>query len=97
MEKNYADDYLGITPMGDVITKKESLEARKNSQLHYDSIDLSDMVVRVYGNTAIVTARADVKGSDVGADFSGPYRFTRVWVKRNGRWQVVSYQATVTK
>ena len=80
-----------------MITKSESMAARKNAQLRYDAINLTDMVVRVYGNTAIVTARADVKGTDLGADFSGPYRFTRVWVKRNGQWQVASYQATVTK
>jgi ketosteroid isomerase-like protein len=65
--------------------------------LHYDSIDFSEMVVRVYGDTAVVTARAEVKGTDLGEDFSGPYRFTRVWVKRNGEWQAISYQATVTR
>jgi len=97
VERHYADDYVAITPSGDVITKSESIAARKNAQLRYDAINLTDMVVRVYGNTAIVTARADVKGTDLGADFSGPYRFTRVWVKRNGQWQVASYQATVTK
>src|SRR5439155_20517398 len=97
VERNYADDYLAIPPSGDVITKSESMAARNNAQLRYDAINLTGMVVRVYGNTAIVTARADVKGTDLGADFSGPYRFTRVWVKRNGRWQVASYQATVTK
>jgi ketosteroid isomerase-like protein len=55
------------------------------------------MVVRVYGDTAVVTARADVKGHQLGEDFSGPYRYTRVWVRRNGQWQTVSYQATVTQ
>jgi ketosteroid isomerase-like protein len=55
------------------------------------------MVVRLYGNTAIVTARALVKGTELGEEFSGPYRFTRVWVRRNGKWVTVSYQATVTR
>ena len=55
------------------------------------------MVVRLYGNTAVVTARAEVRGRDLGEEFNGPYRYTRVWVKRNGRWQTVSYQATVTR
>ena len=41
------------------------------------------MVVRLYGDTAIVTARADVKGHQLGEDFSGPYRYTRVWVRRS--------------
>jgi ketosteroid isomerase-like protein len=96
-QRTLADDYVAISPLGDVITKEDTILARKGSQLHYDSIDLSEMVVRVYGDTAIVTARADVKGKDLGQDFSGPYRFTRVWVKRDGQWQTVSYQATVTR
>ena len=45
----------------------------------------------------IVTARADVKGHQLGEDFSGPYRYTRVWVRHSGHWQAVSYQATVTQ
>lgn len=92
-----ADDYVAITPLGQVTTKKDALSARKSGQLRYDTIDLSDMVVRLYGDTAVVTARADVKGHQLGEDFSGPYRYTRIWVRRAGRWQTVSYQATVTQ
>jgi hypothetical protein len=95
--RTLADDYLGITPLGQVITKGDTVAARKSGQLRYDSIEISDMVVRVYGSTAVVTARADVKGRDLGEEFNGPYRFTRIWVRRNGHWQAVSYQATVTR
>ncbi len=95
-ERTLAENYVAIGPFGNVISKAQTIQARKNSQLHYDSIDLSEMVVRVFGNTAVVTGRADVKGKDLGEDFSGPYRFTRIWIKQNGRWQTVSYQATVT-
>lgn len=92
-----ADDYVAIGPLGQVTTKKEAISARRSGQLRYDNIDVTDMVVRLYGDTAVVTARADVKGHQLGEDFSGPYRYTRVWVKRSGRWQAVSYQATVTQ
>jgi ketosteroid isomerase-like protein len=97
VQRTLADDYVAISPLGQIITKAETVAARKSGQLHYDSLEISDVVVRVYGTTAIVTARADVKGRDFGEEFSGPYRFTRVWVRRNGQWQAVSYQATVTR
>jgi hypothetical protein len=97
VERTLAEDYVGIGPLGAVVTKDDTVAARKAAQLHYDSIEISEMVVRLYGNTAVVTARAEVKGSELGEDFSGPYRFTRVWVRRNGHWQTVSYQATVTR
>src|ERR1700756_256504 len=96
-ERTLADDYVAISPLGQVIGKAETVAARKTAQLRYDSIEVSDMVVRLYGNTAVVTARADVRGRELGEEFSGSYRFTRVWVRRNGHWLTVSYQATVTR
>jgi ketosteroid isomerase-like protein len=95
--RTLAEDYVAITPLGQVTTKQDTLAARKSGQLRYDTINVSDMVVRVYGDTAVVTARADVKGHQLGEDFSGPYRYTRIWVRRTGHWQAVSYQATVTQ
>jgi hypothetical protein len=96
-QRTLADDYVAITPLGQVTTKQDSVSARKSGQLRYDTINVSDMVVRIYGDTAVVTARADVKGHQLGEDFSGPYRYTRVWIRRAGHWQTVSYQATVTQ
>ena len=96
-QRTLAEDYVAITPLGQVTTKQDTVSARKSGQLRYDAIDVSDMVVRVYGDTAVVTARADIKGHQLGEDFSGPYRYTRVWVRRTGHWQAVSYQATVTQ
>ena len=96
-QRTLADDYVAITPLGQVTTKQDTVSARKSGQLRYDTINVSDMVVRIYGDTAVVTARADVKGHQLGEDFSGPYRYTRVWVRRSGHWQTVSYQATVTQ
>jgi ketosteroid isomerase-like protein len=95
--RTLAEDYVAITPLGQVTTKQDTISARKSGQLHYDTINVTDMVVRLYGDTAVVTARADVKGHQLGEDFSGPYRYTRIWVRRAGRWQAVSYQATVTQ
>src|SRR5437868_2867845 len=97
VQRTLAEDYVAITPLGQVTTKQDTLSARKSGQLRYQAIDVTDMVVRIYGDTAVVTARADVKGHQLGEDFSGPYRYTRIWVRRNGHWQTVSYQATVTQ
>ena len=96
-KRTLAEDYVAITPLGQVTTKQDTVSARKSGQLRYETIDVSDMVIRIYGDTAVVTARADVKGHQLGEDFSGPYRYTRVWVRRTGHWQAVSYQATVTQ
>ncbi len=95
--RTLAEDYVAITPLGQITTKQDTVSARRSGQLRYEAINITDMVVRLYGDTAVVTARADVKGHQLGEDFSGPYRYTRVWVRRSGHWQAVSYQATVTQ
>ncbi len=95
--RTLAEDYVAITPLGQITTKADTISARRSGQLRYEAMNITDMVVRVYGDTAVVTARADVRGHQLGEDFSGPYRYTRVWVRRNGQWQTVSYQATVTQ
>jgi len=42
----------------------------------------------------VVTGRSNPKGTIDGKDVSGPIRFTRVYVKRNGNWQSVLFQQT---
>jgi ketosteroid isomerase-like protein len=57
------------------------------------SYKLEDMRVRICGNAAVVTGRNVLQASLKGKDTSGPYRFTDVFVKRDGRWQCVATQA----
>jgi len=96
-ERILSDDYLAIGPLGQFVTKADTVAARRQSQVKFDSIHISNLKIRVYGDTAIVTGRAEVRGSDLGEDFSGPYLYTRIWAKVNNEWKTVSYQATVSR
>jgi ketosteroid isomerase-like protein len=94
LDKHTADDYMLISMSGQISDKAKMLEGFKSGQSKLTSDDLSDMKVRVYGNTAIVTGKADVKGMLGGQDATGQILFTRVYVKKNGTWQTVSLQQT---
>ena len=52
------------------------------------------MKVRVYGNTAVVTSRAQLEGTNGASDISGKYRYTRVYNYRYGQWKIVSFEAS---
>lgn len=93
-ETNYADDYVRVGPTGEVMTKADFVNALKSGDLKYESIEPSDVKIRTYGNTAVVTAKAAVKGTNKGQDISGSYRSTRVLVNRGGKWQEVSFHTT---
>ena len=95
LERMTSDDYTFITLRGELRTKAEIVQGFKTGSFHYESRQISDLKVRVYGTSAVVTGRSIQKGSENGKDYSGDYRFTRVYVKQDGRWQTVALQTTL--
>jgi ketosteroid isomerase-like protein len=90
-----SDDYTFINLYGQMSDKSQMLDAFKTGRTKLTTNDLSDMKVRVYGNTAVITGKADVKGTMGGKDTNGQLMFTRVYVKKGGRWQSVAFQQTL--
>ncbi len=88
-----AEDYLQIDLDGNVRDKSAALRRIESAEIQLQSNSLDQMVVRLFGDTAVVTARSTPKGTINGKDFP-PIRYSRVYVKRGGRWQVVMFQMT---
>jgi ketosteroid isomerase-like protein len=94
VDRLLADDYLGISANGTLETKADELTRRKSGSLHITQLDLSDIKVRIYGDTAVVTSKADLVGKVGDRDISGRYRYTRVYSNRDGQWRIVSFEAS---
>lgn len=94
MDHLLADDYIGITSNGTVETKAQDLAQRRAGTVKITQLDLSDMHVRLYGDTAVVTSRAQLQGTNGASDISGNYRYTRVYAQRLGHWKIVSFEAS---
>jgi len=94
LEKQTSDDYTLINMNGQMSDKSQMLNAFKSGQTKLTADEVSDMKVRVYGNTAVITGKADVKGTLGGKDADGQIMFTRVYVKKGGSWQSVAFQQT---
>ena len=94
MSSMLADDYLGISANGRLSTKTETLDSFKTGSIHFSAMNTADRKIRVYGSTAVVVSRAQVTGSQQGQDLSGHYRYTRVYHRENGVWQIVSFEAS---
>jgi ketosteroid isomerase-like protein len=89
-----ADDIMSTDPSGRVTDKAQDKKDLSSGDLKFQSIELSDLKIRVYGNTAVVTGTETLKGTYKEQDISGKYRYTDIWAKRNGKWQAVGSQAT---
>ena len=93
-EKLLADDYTGIYSNGRLYTKAQDIEDLKSGALKYESIDVREIKIRAYGDTAVAVSLVSVKGTRGGKPFSADFRLTRVWVKQKGNWKSVAFQAT---
>jgi ketosteroid isomerase-like protein len=89
-----ADDIIDTDPSGRVTDKAQDKTDLSSGDLKFQSIELSELKVHVYGDTAVAAGTSTLKGTYKGQDISGKYRFTDVWVKRNGKWHAVASQST---
>jgi ketosteroid isomerase-like protein len=89
-----SDDYMFINAYGQLSDKATTMNGIKTGNIKLTSNEVSDLKVRVYGNTAVVTGKANSKGTIGGRELKAPVLFTRVYVKNNGKWQSVAFQQT---
>jgi ketosteroid isomerase-like protein len=71
----------------------DSLPKTGSSSTH-EMMQSDDTRVRIYGNTAVVTALTSTKGKFSGQVFTTKERATDIFVKQNGQWQYVLSQLT---
>jgi type II secretory pathway pseudopilin PulG len=90
LDRLIADSFLGTLDDGRTVRKPEQLAANRPGDRKVESWNQTDLVVRLYGETAVVTGLAAVKDrfrSEGAREFT--FRFTHVWTKLDGRWQLV--------
>lgn len=99
LDRIYANDFIGIGPSGTVRTKPQVISDFTSGDLKFQSITTDDVRVRVYGNTAVETGISIMSGQDKGKTVPPDNRFTRVWVKQQGRWRLVAnhYSSLITR
>ena len=83
-----ADDFVGIGPLGFMLTKEQWLARFQSGALRYDAFAWDEVRVRVYGDAAIATGRQSQAGTYQGHDVRGQFRATQVFVRQDGRWRL---------
>ncbi|MBZ5598645.1 MAG: nuclear transport factor 2 family protein [Acidobacteriia bacterium] len=85
-----ADDFLGTEPDGKRVTKADLVaEIKGPSEVASNRLNEDDVKMRFYGTTAVVNGSESWKLKN---GKSGRYIWTDIFVKRNGKWQVVASQ-----
>ena len=89
-EENLADDYVLIMPTGVVKTKRDVIRELATPGMKMDPYEPFEVQVRMYGETAVVTGRMRQRFLLGGIRYAHDLRYTDVYVKRKGRWHLVS-------
>jgi uncharacterized protein (TIGR02246 family) len=90
----FADDLVVVVPGMRPLNKTDSLGMFKIGGMKFDRYESSDIQSRVYGETAIVTGRIKRTRTMGGKTMDDDWRFTKVYLRRAGNWQVVSFHAS---
>ena len=82
------DDFIGIGPLGFLLSKQEWLARHQSGDLTYDAVDLDEVTVRVYDQAAILIGRQVQKAAYRGNRVDAELRTTLVFVHQHGQWQL---------
>jgi ketosteroid isomerase-like protein len=90
MNSLLADDFVITVEDGSTYSKPGYIAHNGDSTLHVEISTMSDLRVRIHGDTAVVTGAYHEKGTSKGKPYEYYDRFTDVWMNMNDRWQVIA-------
>ena len=96
IERFVTDDWIIINADGGIVDRERFLEVIKSGTLTHEMMESEDMRVRVYGDSAVVSALTRSKGKFMGQEFTTHERSTDVFVRRDGQWRCVLTQLTTS-
>ena len=95
MDSILADDFALVTGNGRVYTKADLLKEAVEKTVIYERQEDTNQTVRVWGNTAVVTALLWAKGSDRGEPFDYKVWFSDTYVRTSTGWRYVFGQSSL--
>jgi hypothetical protein len=94
LSRMLGEEFIEISRRGTVRTRAENLQEIASRDLTLTTVSYDSLTVRVYGDIALLMGIADNVGTYRGFAFTGKICYTRVFVRRDGRWQAVAMQQT---
>jgi hypothetical protein len=92
LDRLLADDYTLADVDGKNKTKAQYIAAQTAPGSKTLSVVISQQVVKLWPDGAVLAGMVDAKGSDHGKVSTFRGRFVDVWARRKGRWQVIYTQ-----
>jgi ketosteroid isomerase-like protein len=88
------DEWVIVDPDGGIIDKERFLSVIGSGVLSHESMNSTEVKVRLFGDTAVVTALTTTTGNFMNKNFTSCERATDVFIKQPDRWRCVFTQLT---
>lgn len=95
MDRLLADDFALVTGSGKSYSKANLLDEARSGRFIYEHQEDTARTVRVWGDTATITAKLWAKGTDTGKPFEYKVWFTDTYVRRSAGWRYVFGQSSL--
>jgi ketosteroid isomerase-like protein len=95
MDRILADDFVLVTGSGKALSKADLLAEARSGSVQYERQDDSDRTVRVWGDTAVVTAKLWARGTEKGKPFEYRLWFSDTYARTAIGWRYVFGQASM--
>jgi ketosteroid isomerase-like protein len=94
LESLIADDLIYTHSSARLDTKRSLIDNMTSGSTVYSAVEPSDVKAQDLGDTVVLTGIAQIKVTANGNPLAFGVRFTDVYAKRDGRWQMVTWQST---
>lgn len=94
LDRLWAEDLTVTVPNMAVMNKQNAIAIAKSGRIKFKRYETSEIGIRVYSDAAIVTGLLERTRSLNGRDIDDRWRFTKVYIRRAGKWQVVAWHAS---
>ena len=96
LDRLISDDLLFTGPNGALASKADDLAAYRDGVMRVSDHEIESLKVRpISADVVAVAVRVRMAGSYAGTPFCGPVRYTRVWAREGGQWQIVAGHVSV--
>lgn len=85
-----ADDLIFADPASQLVSKAADIQNYRSGRLKMTALVPAERIIRLLNEAAVVSVLMNVKGNYAGQPFAGQYRYTRVWERKDGAWQIIA-------
>ena len=97
LDRIFAEEFILTNWQCEVLNKQQQIAAVARGEAKLEDARSEDVRVRIYGETAVMTGRFTAQSTREGKTVKLNELYTAVWVRRDGRWQLVAEQGNLKK